>query len=163
MPTERIALRRVREMLRLTLDGGLPIAEAARRMAVARSTVREMAGRFERSGLAWPLPLDLVDGDLEARLYGAVGKKQGHRRVAKPDWAALNWELKRKHVTLQILWDEYIDAEPDGYRYSLRELASASADHHVPAAPGRRQDVRGMRRRHRAGDCRPAGRRDAGG
>jgi len=27
-------------------------------------------------------------------------------------------ELKRKHVTLQILWDEYIEREPDGYRYS---------------------------------------------
>jgi transposase len=36
----------------------------------------------------------------------------------EPDWAALNCELKRKHVTLQILWDEYIEANPDGYRYS---------------------------------------------
>jgi transposase len=44
--------------------------------------------------------------------------KQGHRRRAEPDWAALHRELKRKHVTLQILWDEYIEANPDGYRYS---------------------------------------------
>jgi len=27
-------------------------------------------------------------------------------------------ELKRKHVTLAILWDEYIEQHPDGYRYS---------------------------------------------
>lgn len=26
--------------------------------------------------------------------------------------------MQRKHVTLQILWDEYIAAPPDGYRYS---------------------------------------------
>ena len=111
-------MRRVREMLRLSRDGGLGVREVARRSGVAPSTLREMARRFERSGLAWPLPLDLTDTELESRLYGAAGKKQGHRRVAEPDWAVLNRELKRKHVTLQILWDEYIDAEPDGYRYS---------------------------------------------
>ena len=87
-------------------------------MGVARSTVREMVGRFERSGLAWPLPLDLTDTDLETRLYGEAGTKQGYRRRPEPDWTALNREMKRKHVTLQILWDEYIEANPDGYRYS---------------------------------------------
>ena len=118
MPTERIAMRRVREMLRLSLDAGLATREVARRTGVAASTLREMFRRFEKSGLAWPLPLDLADADLEARLYGEAGTKQGHRRRAEPDWAALNRELKRKHVTLQILWDEYIEANPDGYRYS---------------------------------------------
>ena len=118
MPTERIAMRRVRELLRLTKDAGLGGREVARRTGVAPSTLREMLRRFETSGLPWPLPLDLTDGQLEARLYGEAGSKQGHRRRAEPDWAALNRELKKKHVTLQILWDEYIEANPDGYRYS---------------------------------------------
>ena len=118
MPTERVAMRRVREMLRLRRDAGLAIREVARRTDVAPSTLREMLRRFERSGLAWPLPLDMTDTALEARLYGEVGTKQGHRRRPEPDWAELNRELKRKHVTLQILWDEYIEANPDGYRYS---------------------------------------------
>ena len=118
MPTERIAMRRVREMLRLTLDAGLSVSEAARRMDVARSTLREMVQRVERAGLPWPLPLDLSDADLESRLYGEAGTKQGHRRRPEPDWAQMQRELKRKHVTLQILWDEYIKANPDGYRYS---------------------------------------------
>ncbi len=39
-------------------------------------------------------------------------------RRAAPDWVAVHRELKRKHVTLQILWDEYIARHPDGYRYS---------------------------------------------
>jgi transposase len=55
---------------------------------------------------------------LEAQLFTAVGTKQGHRRRDEPDWAAIHRELKRKHVTLQILWDEYIERYPDGYRYS---------------------------------------------
>ncbi len=118
MPTERIAMRHVREMLRLSRDAGLATREVARRTGVAPSTLREMFRRFERCGLAWPLPLDMADADLEALLYGEAGTKQGHRRRAEPDWAMLNRELKRKHVTLQILWDEYIEANPDGYRYS---------------------------------------------
>ena len=118
MPTERIAMRRVRELLRLTRDAGLSVSEVARRMGLARSTLREMHQRLERSGLPWPLPLDLTDAELEARLYGEAGSKRGDRRRPEPDWAALNRELKRKHVTLQILWDEYIEAHPDGYRYS---------------------------------------------
>jgi transposase len=48
MPTERIAMRRVREMLRLSLDAGLATREVARRTGVAPSTLREMFRRFER-------------------------------------------------------------------------------------------------------------------
>jgi transposase len=118
MPSKRIAMRRVRELLRLTRDAGLSVSEVARRMGLARSTLREMHQRLDRSGLPWPLPLDLTDAELEARLYGETGSKRGDRRRPEPDWAALNRELKRKHVTLQILWDEYIEAYPDGYRYS---------------------------------------------
>jgi transposase-like protein len=73
MPTERIAMRLVREMLRLTRDGGLAGREVARRMGVSPSTVRETLRRFEGSGLGWPPPLDLSDADLEARLYGEAG------------------------------------------------------------------------------------------
>jgi transposase-like protein len=118
MPTDRIAMRRLREMLRLTLDAGLPLSETARRLGIARSSLREMVQRVERSGLPWPLPMDRSDADLEARLYGEAGTKQVRRRRAEPDWAALNRELKKKHVTLQIRWDEYIETHPDRYRYS---------------------------------------------
>jgi transposase len=118
MPTERIAMRRGGEMLRLSRDAGLATREVARRTGVALSTLREMFRRFEMSGLTWPLPLDLADAELEARLYGEAGTKQSHRRWVEPDWAALNHELKRKQVTLQILWEEYIEANLDGYCYS---------------------------------------------
>ena len=64
------------------------------------------------------MQLDLPDADLEARLDGEAGSKQGHRRRTEPDWAARNREFMRKHVTVQIRWNEYIEAHPDGYRYS---------------------------------------------
>jgi transposase len=51
-------------------------------------------------------------------LYASRRSKRGHRRIAEPDWASVHRELKRKHVTLLILWDEYIAANPDGYSYS---------------------------------------------
>jgi transposase len=111
-------MRRVREILRLVRDAGVPVRQVARQLGVAPSTVRETLRRFEGSGLEWPLPAALNDAVLELQLYGAAGTKQGHRRRAEPDWAAVNRELKRKHVTLQILWDEYIETHPDGYRYS---------------------------------------------
>lgn len=118
MPAERISMRQIREILRLMAAGDVPVREIARRTGVAPSTVRETMKRIAASDLAWPLPEGLTDTDLEARLYTNASKKQGHRRCAEPDWPTLHRELKRKHVTLAILWDEYIEQYPDGFRYS---------------------------------------------
>src|SRR5260370_7560535 len=117
MPAERIAMRQVREVLRLTA-AGVSGNESARGVGVAPSTVRLTLKRLAVAGLGWPLPTEMTDAALEAQLFTSVGTKQGHRRRAEPDWVALHRELKRKHVTLQILWDEYIEQYPDGYRYS---------------------------------------------
>ena len=118
MPAERITMRHVREVLRLKFVGHVPTREIARRIGVAASTVRTTLERFHASGLSWPLPEEMTDAMLEARLFANAGTKQGHRRHIEPDWAAIHRELKRKHVTLSILWDEYIERDPQGYRYS---------------------------------------------
>src|SRR6266403_845057 len=117
MPAERIARRQVRDVLRLKA-AGVSGNEIARRVGVASSTVRLTLKRLAVAGLNWPLPSELTDAALEAQVFTGVGKKQGHRRRAEPDWGEIHRELKRKHVTLQILWDEYIERHPDGYRYS---------------------------------------------
>ena len=111
MPAERTAMRQVRDVLRLK-TAGLAINEIARRVGVASSTVRLTLKRLAAAGLGWPLPAEMTDTVLEEQLYTAVGKKQGHRRLAEPDWVTVHRELKRKHVTLQILWDEYIERHP---------------------------------------------------
>jgi transposase len=110
-------MRHMREILRLC-SAGISKHEIARRTGLASSTVRETLKRFEVARLVWPLPDDVTDTALEARLYKNAGTKQGHRRQLEPDWAVMHRELKRKHVTLSILWDEYIEQHPDGYRYS---------------------------------------------
>jgi transposase len=74
--------------------------------------------RFQAANLSWPLPEELTDAALEARLFGDAGAKQRHRRQTEPDWANIHRELKRKHVTLSVLWDEYIECNPEGYRNS---------------------------------------------
>ena len=118
MPAERVSMRQAREIIRLKFSAGIPTREIARRLGVAASTVRETLRRFEGAGLGWPLPDGMSDGDLEAALYANHGTKRGHRRHAEPDWPTVHRELKRKHVTLVIVWDEYIAANPGGYSYS---------------------------------------------
>ena len=51
-------------------------------------------------------------------MFADAGTKQGYRRQIEPDWASIHRELKRKHVTLSILWDEYVERNPEGYSYS---------------------------------------------
>ena len=114
-------MRHVRDVIRLK-SAGMPTREIARRVGTAPSTVRLTIRRFEAAGLTWPLPDDITDTELEARLFASTGAgpgtRRGHRRQAEPDWAAVHRELRRKHVTLSILWEEYIAGEPGGYRYS---------------------------------------------
>ena len=118
MPAERIAMRVVREILRLITVENLPVREIARRTGKAPSTVRATLGRCRGAGVSWPLPDGLSDSALEERLYGKGGSKPGPARRAEPDWASIHRELKRKHVTLSILWEEYIAQQPEGLRYS---------------------------------------------
>jgi transposase len=77
--------------------------------------------RITAAGLTWPLPDDLTDVALEQRLFGRpeqTGSQLGKRHHAEPDWAALARELKRPGVNLMVLWEEYQQVHPEGYRYS---------------------------------------------
>ncbi len=129
MPAERVCMRRVREILRLKFTANVPIREIARRVGTAPSTVRAALERFRAAALTWPLPEHLSDSELEAALYNNGGTKQGYRRRLEPDWALIHRELKRKHVTLSILWDEYIEQRPEGYRYSENSVSSTPPGH----------------------------------
>jgi transposase len=117
MPMERMSMRHVRDCVRLK-NAGMSTREIARRVGVASSTVRLTLRRCEAAGIVWPLEANLTDAMLEQRLFANAGVKPGHRRHAEPDWAAVHREMRRKHVTLSVLWEEYIGANPDGYRYS---------------------------------------------
>ena len=148
-------MRQVREVLRLR-TAGVGLNEIARRVGVAPSTVRLTLKRLASAGLSWPLPAEMTDSALETALFAAAGTKQGHRRHVEPDWAEIHRELKRKHVTLTMLWDEYIERCPEGYRDSrfceLYQLGIAIVGHDAASSHRRRQAVCRLRRRHGAGD-----------
>ena len=149
-------MRQVREVLGLR-TAGVGLNEVARRVGVAPSTVRLTLKRLATAGLTWPLPAEMTDSALETALFAVAGTKQGHRRHGEPDRAEMHRELKRKHVTLTMLWDESIERCPEGYRYSrfcerYRGWASRLSVTHAASSHRRRQVVCRLRRRHGAGD-----------
>jgi hypothetical protein len=118
MPAKReLTMRQIRQTLRLAGDG-ISAREIGRMLGVARSTIQDNLKRAQAAELAWPLPADLDDAVLEARLFGRAGAKRGLRRRAEPAWGELVCELKRPGVNLMVLWEEYRELQPDGYGYS---------------------------------------------
>jgi IS30 family transposase len=74
MPAERIGMRDAREIIRLKASS-VSTHEIARRLGMARSTVRETLKRAQTAGLFWPLPEAMNDGALEAALYASRRSK----------------------------------------------------------------------------------------
>ena len=114
MPQKSLSMRKIEEILRLKYEQGLTHREIAKSCGVSTSTVSEYATHAKAAGLSWPLPEEMTAQELEARLYPHKGKaRRGKRPV--PDWPYIHKELKRKGVTLSLLWMEYRQAHPQGY------------------------------------------------
>jgi transposase len=110
-------VRKAREILRLKFEAGLSNHKIARACGVSASTVWDTVTRFQMTGLGWPLPATMSESELERRLYRKRGSLEANpERV--PDWAEVQRELRHKHVTLRLLWEEYKAEFPDGYQYS---------------------------------------------
>jgi transposase len=116
MPQERLSMRKIRDVLRLSA-AGLSKRKIAASVGISPTTAGDTLRRARRAGLAWPLPDDLDDIGLEARLYPPPPEVAGDQRP-RPDWAVIHRELRRKGVTLQLLWEEHRAACPQGYGYS---------------------------------------------
>jgi transposase len=109
-------MRTIREILRLKWDCQRSNREIAQSCHIARSSVAECLVRATVAGLTWPLPPELDDGTLEARLYRRPGRPPGQQPL--PDWAIVHQELRHPGVTLQLLWQEYKAGDPAGLQYS---------------------------------------------
>ncbi len=116
MPGKRLPMRYLREILRLR-HAGLSQREIARSLSIGLGTVCECLRGAAAAGLSWPLPPELDDAQLERLLQEQCGEAARSRRVL-PDLAHLHTELRRRGVTLQLLWVEYLRDHPDGYRYT---------------------------------------------
>lgn len=120
MPARRLSMRKIREVLRLKFGLGLKNRAIARSCSIPRSTVANYVFRATQAGLtAWPLAPDLNDEALENLLFPPGLAKAIIPRATTPDFAWMHTQLRRhKHLTLQLLWEEYKEDNPDGYQYS---------------------------------------------
>jgi len=117
MARERLSMRKVSEVLRLSLEQRLSARSISISCCLARSTVADYLRRARVAGLGWPLPEDLDEEQLGALLFPGRGHKPERDRPSL-DMVYIRNEMKRPHVTLQLLWEEYRGGTPDGYGYS---------------------------------------------
>src|SRR5262245_45930952 len=117
MATERLAMRRIREILRQKWALRLSHRAVARSLRVGLGTISSVTSRAQATGLDWAQVQTLTDEALEGRLYGRPDVAGQGPRPA-PDCPWIHAERRRPGVTLELLHLEYLERHPDGYRYT---------------------------------------------
>lgn len=118
-------MRKIREVLRLH-SLGLKQRQIARACAIGQSTVSDYIKLAETAALTWAEIADWDEGRLLERLSpdAPPASPQDRGRLPQPDYAGIHTELqKHKHLTLQLVWEEYRTENPEGYRYSRYVVA----------------------------------------
>lgn len=115
MSKERLSMRKIKEILRLRYEKRLSHRAIGLACGIGCTTVREYVIRAQAAGLSWPLPSDLDEEGLEALLFPVVTTAEMR---PLPEWSVVHRELRRKGVTLSLLWQEYKEHHPNGYNYS---------------------------------------------
>ena len=109
-------MRKIKEALRLH-SLGLKQQQIAASCRISQSTVSEYLQAAQLAGLNWPDVAGLDERELAARLFPERVAATRQAQYPPPDFAAIHQELRtHKHVTLQLLWEEYRQACPNGYR-----------------------------------------------
>ncbi len=119
MPRGRTPLRQIREVLRLRFEKQMSSRQIGSALGIGRTTAREYIQRAQEANLTWPLPEEMNDEGLQKLLFPS-SPLQIEKALSKPfpDFLFLHQELKKKGVTLQLLWEEYQQANPQGYQYT---------------------------------------------
>jgi len=118
MSQERLSVEKIREVLRLHFEEKRSLREIGQSIGNSPSVVHSCLVRFQATGLSWPLEAEIDDAALQGRMYGSA-RPGGAGPLAQPDFQYVHKELRRKGVTLYLLWQEYRYAHPeDGYQYS---------------------------------------------
>jgi transposase len=141
MATKRLPMTTTREILRLKWLKKLSHRDAATSLGISPGAVGAVIARATAVDLDWETAETLKDDQLEELLYGKR-KAAGEQRPL-PDPEAMHRELRRQGVTLELLHLEYLQAHPDGYRYT------AFCDHYRRWL--KRQGL-SMRQLHKAGE-----------
>ena len=145
MAAQRVAMRHIKECLRLKFEADLSHEKIARALQLSKGVVSKYIKAARDTGIEWPALALLDEVALGATLVPAA--KIVHTRGDRvlPDVITLHRELRRKGVTLQLLWEEYTAAHPDQPTYRYTQFV----EHYRSYA---RTLKRSMRQQHRAGE-----------
>jgi transposase len=112
-------MHKIKTVLRLT-SLGLSQRQIAASCQIGQATVSDYLRMAAQAGLQWPAIADWSEDQLSTALVPASVTAPPHwRKTAEPDFAGIRHELQsHKHLTLQLLWQEYRNHQPDGYGYS---------------------------------------------
>ncbi|MFT7560815.1 MAG: hypothetical protein ACI93R_002738 [Flavobacteriales bacterium] len=98
MPNKRLAMRHIKEILRLKFEAKLSHRKISRSLNIGVDATSTYIQRAKDIHLSWPLSPDITDNDLKQLLLPSPKHKGRHGRVT-PDCASTHQELKRKGVT----------------------------------------------------------------
>ena len=108
-------MRKVREVLRLGLLCGKTQREIACSCRIAHSTAGKYLQKAREIELTYQKAHEMDDAELCRVLHIERGRRPDINRP-EPDWHYIHQELKKKSVTLQLLWEEYKEIYPHGYQ-----------------------------------------------
>ncbi len=108
----RTDMLKAREILRLD-RAGLSLRDIAQSCRCGKTTVSEVLTRAKKTNIGWPI--DLSDKELMSLLYPPALKPP---TLPEPDMEYIFYEMKKKAVTLMLLWEEYKETYPHGLMYS---------------------------------------------
>jgi len=110
-------MKNIREIIRLYDKLKLTGRKISRAVNVSRPVVSDYIIAFKKSGLKYEDIQNISDENLSEIL---LTKKKESARYSKlsSEFEYYAQELKKKHVTLQKLWEEYSVENPGGYSHS---------------------------------------------
>lgn len=131
MPRKKLSVRKLRELLRLRFELKLSQNQVAHSCGISQAAVCQYLKRAQAAKITWPLPEDWDDARLEGALFGPSPRRVYETQRPLPDFAGLHQELQEhRHLTLQLVWEEYRENHSDGYSYTrFCELYQRWRDH----------------------------------
>ena len=118
MARKRIGMKKIRDVIRLKSTTELSERQIAGALSISRPVVAKYWSGFQTSWLAYEKIEEMADSELLGMVEKPrIEKSAKYRRLAQY-FPHIVMELKRKGVTLHLLWQEYKQEHPDGYQYS---------------------------------------------
>ena len=113
--TRELSMRTIRELLRLGLSHQISARDVGRSLKISHPTVQKYLQTVKAAGLDWPQIEAMDDEQLKQLLQNVRGRKQNIEKPL-PDYAYIHQEMKKPGVTMYLLWQEYLEASPTGYK-----------------------------------------------